>query len=1756
MITRQTRNNGETQGEETIVSNEIESKETNFTSLVRKLAYFNRSTANVLESENGSDGINRQYTLLKNKLDEAHDLIQIIQGLKLDSGESDEAIDQWTQERKLKLQPYENAVGKLDERLKYDESKRKEKALDDKLREESVIRDWMRREEQEAENNKRIREENFALQLEEKKLEIAERKRVKPKLPDLQISKFQGTHLDWVRFWSLFSTQIDQTSIPDEAKFSYLKELVIPKVRATIEKLPADGAGYKKAKEFLEQRYGDPSEVVNAHVQEILSLPIITGNSRPNIHNFYDNLLGHVQALETLGKLEQVAGNVRMTLDKLVGIRADLIRTEKDWKNWTFTELVEALRQWVERNPLQPGDKDGGQHPKFKRRDNQFAANDHLKQRQCVYCENNSHRSVECTKVVDVGERKKILSIKRRCFNCTGEKHRASECKSKIQCYKCKRKHHTSICDKAEPNPAMCQPNQSSVIYPVVVIEVEGIKCRALLDTGSGNSYVSSTLMNLTKKKPARQEIKTIEMMLHTTTKKIDVYNVQITNVNKTFQMSSEVSCVDRPVLLTLPNPRYREVIANNPHLEGVEMDDVDSKPMLPVHMILGASDYSRVKTTTPAKVGDDGKPVAEKTRLGWIIMSQGRETNHSYLMLTKSTPEDYMELCSLDVLGLEDRPEGDQTTVLEEFKEQLTRREDGKYETALPWKASHPKLPTNLSVARPRFQSLLKRLEKQPALLETYHQIIEDQVEQAIVEIAPTKPEGKHEHYIPHKPVVREQAESTKVRIVYDASAKVNEDSPSLNDCLEIGPPLQRKLLDILLRNRVKPVLLAGDIKQAFLQIVIRETERDALRFLWINDLQSKEEKIYRMTRVMFGLGPSPFILGGTLNVHIEKYSQDYPVCVRELEDGTYVDDINITGDTVEETREIKENAVKILGEGEFQLHKWHSNAAELESDVNEDGETTYAKESLGTTPSETKLLGLSWNKLDDTLSVTFPPHENEVTKRVVLRTMARIYDPLGLAAPILLTAKVIFRDICDFKLRWDADLPEQLKRRWEKWLESLPVQLTMPRAIPRDIGVVTELILHGFADASLLGCCAVIYAVVKQIGTTSQGFLISKARLAKRDLTIPRLELVSCHMLSNLLHNVLKVLSHLHIAGVFGWTDSTVCLQWIQGQGRYKQFVSNRVEKINKKEGITWKYVPSHENPADIGSRGSSKLETNEVWMSGPSWLDNPDSWPEQIVAKPTDASESESRIIKTVMKATVQRKSDVIDDLLEKTVLWKTVRILAWVKRFAVNCRRSKRISGPLTTAETENQLKFLIKRAQGDGENSDQFKEHSQRLNLQKNEEGIYVCKGRIQGDYPIYLPSNHLLSLKIVERAHLCTLHGGVGLTMSKVRDEFWIPTLRSLVKKVIGKCYGCKRFYTTPMPAPPQGNLPKERTEGEIPFEVTGVDYAGPIYYKGIGGADRKSYVVIYTCSLTRGLHLEILPNMSCEEFLMSLKRFIAARGRPKKIISDNGKTFVAAASWMKKVVRNEKLQGYLSEHGVRWQFNLSKASWWGGMFERMVSIVKHALYKVVGSAKLTFKELQDVMLDIQLVLNNRPLSYCEDDIQLPMLTPNMMIFGKANYLMELSPEDIEERDLRKRAKYLKKCKDALWQRWKREYMRALRERHNLTHDGKEKELRRGDVMLIKGDEKNRGLWKIGIVEQLIPGRDGVVRGVKLRAGKSFMERPIQFLYPLELHCDRENRQETVPLNPAANEFKPKRRAAVDARRNIEVIYNHEEEEL
>ena len=178
---------------------------------------------------------------------------------------------------------------------------------------------------------------------------------------------------------------------------------------------------------------------------------------------------------------------------------------------------------------------------------------------------------------------------------------------------------------------------------------------------------------------------------------------------------------------------------------------------------------------------------------------------------------------------------------------------------------------------------------------------------------------------------------------------------------------------------------------------------------------------------------------------------------------------------------------------------------------------------------------------------------------------------------------------------------------------------------------------------------------------------------------------------------------------------------------------------------------------------------------------------------------------------------------------------------------------------------------------------------------------------------------------------------------------------------------------------------------------------------------------------------------------------------------------------------------------------------------ETKIGLVKNVFNKVIGCGLLSWQELEEVLLDVEITLNDRPLSYVEDDVVLPILTPNFMMFPTTNILPDLQPHYIADVGLWRRAKHLRQCKNATWKRWSNEYLRSLREKHNLKHSGKSCTLAVGDVVIIKSEEKNRVRWPLGIVKELYPGRDGVVRAVKVRSGRNFLERPLQHLYPLEL---------------------------------------------
>ena len=203
---------------------------------------------------------------------------------------------------------------------------------------------------------------------------------------------------------------------------------------------------------------------------------------------------------------------------------------------------------------------------------------------------------------------------------------------------------------------------------------------------------------------------------------------------------------------------------------------------------------------------------------------------------------------------------------------------------------------------------------------------------------------------------------------------------------------------------------------------------------------------------------------------------------------------------------------------------------------------------------------------------------------------------------------------------------------------------------------------------------------------------------------------------------------------------------------------------------------------------------------------------------------------------------------------------------------------------------------------------------------------------------------------------------------------------------------------------------------------------------------------------------------MELSEFLGSLKRFIARRGRPKIIYSDNGTTFKAASMWLKKVQSDQQMNNFLSERSVQWKSNLSLAPWWGGQYERLTGLFKRAFYKSVGNGMLTLEKLEDVVLDVEVALNDRPLSYLEDDIELPVLKPNSMLNIKPGQVPVLEAHHLEDKELWKRAKILRKCKEVMWKRWIREYVRSLCERH-VDGGGQQASVpRKGSAVIIQDD--------------------------------------------------------------------------------------------
>ncbi|XP_073249615.1 uncharacterized protein [Porites lutea] len=1477
----------------------------------------------------------------------------------------------------------------------------------------------------------------------------------------------------------------------------------------------------------------------------------------------------------------------------------------------------------------------------------------------CVYCQ-GKHWSDECKKYATVAARKE--KIKGQCFICLKPGHHQKDCKANKVCVHCqqKNKHHRSLCiNKFQEKPAETAHVVTETISPVTdntllasdeqvlmqtaTVEVENLEksgkqtIRLLLDTGSQRSYIteqladklqlpikgSETLTVYTFNTSKPRQLQTPVTELRLLTKDGSSLHLRV-NVVPKITGTLQRACFDTKKIEHL--------------LKDITLADSipTSKETASIELLLGSDYYCdiffgdiQMKQVVPGL-----NLMASK--LGWIltgrIKCQEAQSAPSISMLTYTSSPVSAHLAAqfnVQTLPAEQKPQlddfwkletlgisepvsvNDDDQALQKFNDTV-RFEDGRYQVTWPWKKESPSLPTNYQLALGRLRCLTNRLAKNPERLTKYDAVIQDQLHKGIVEIVPDEESvNTLKHYIPHHEIVTPEKTTTKIRIVFDASAKTKKGSQSLNENLHRGPIILEDLCGLLMRFRINRVALIADVEKAFHQVGLQPEDRDVTRFLWLKDatkptLENNVQEL-RFTRVPFGMISSPFLLAATVKYHLNK--ADTPVA-KKISDNMHVDNMVTGVATSEQAVEFYKEAKSLFQSSSMNLREWASNSKEFLQNIPESDQTR------GDTM---KILGTTWNMTSDTIFVNGSETSScpVTSKREALQSISRIYDPLGFFSPVTLNGKLFLQELWKNELDWDETLSELQQQQWYKIQDDHTPLSSIP--VPRYIGIGTENKLFCFTDASAKAYSAAVYLYSSVGRTANVNLVFSKARVAPtKQLSIPRLELLAVVIGTRCLNYVTEQLQ-LTVTDRVLWTDSQCVLHWMKSHKPLPVFVQNRLKEIKSHKDIKFRYVTTTQNPADLATRGVSAeaLIDNQLWWHGPSWLsDDETKWPswdfQQIDDNTLDQMAKQAgspqimyetpALIEMENKQEHSVKPVAPFELNEKnySCLTRLLRVTAWALRFILKVKKKSTGKEELQAEEIE-QAKLMWERHVQNSSFSSEInavKKNTKnnlkdQLSLQLDQNGILRCHGRMIREnlpessiFPKLLPKNHAFTSLLINSFHDKLMHAGVSHTLSAIRREFWIPQGRTTVRNVLLNCRRCRRHQGGPYKMPKMAPYPPSRIEESSPFTYTGLDYLGPLYVK-VNGVTQKVWVCLFTCLAVRAVHLEVIHDLSAQQFVLCLRRFIARRGKPKEIISDNASQFKLAKSTVEEAwqfaTTSPDTQSYLANEGITWSFIIELAPWMGGFYERLVGLVKQALRKSIGKICLNIVQLETILTEIEAVINSRPLVYVGADLKSGFaLTPGdfLSLNPKTGVsFLETEDEQLQDPDFVEKLSSAKKLLETwkkgqkhlntFWKLWFDEYVLSLRERSQKYLKAPRVQAKvqptKGDVVLLK-ESSPRGTWKLAMIEEIITSKDNEVRAATIRtATGKLLNRPLNFLCPLECaEVKQESNECTEPrssseeqhdvpkqksgIEPA--EKRPLRRAAAEARRKLNRLLN------
>ncbi|XP_063989736.1 uncharacterized protein LOC135168999 [Diachasmimorpha longicaudata] len=1278
---------------------------------------------------------------------------------------------------------------------------------------------------------------------------------------------------------------------------------------------------------------------------------------------------------------------------------------------------------------------------------------------------------------------------------------------------------------------------QPSVLLATALVKAASprgylIDARVLIDQGSEISFITDNLVHQLHLKRAHSTLELIGIggTPSGTTRGVVPVVLHSTIGNQQVEITAHIL-----KKLTTRLPSFSCSTARIGSLQDLQLADPDYLKPGPIDIIIGSDNYGRIikekviKSTSTQLVG-------QQTAFGWIISGpincQGCSPRISLTAVRSSANEQLLEL--LQKFWVQEEinnamechelsPEDHQCEM--HFQSTHSRDETGRYVVRLPLKTSATALGDSRLKATRQLHSVMRRLQKDEAYSALYKAFIREYHQLNHLQEAPETPEPSPAYYLPHHGVLRDDAITTKLRVVFNGSS-ASSTGISLNDILYSGGKLQVDAVNVLTWVRKHQFVFGTDIVKMFRQIRVHQDDWDLQRILWLNE--DNEEITYQLTTVTYGLNCSPWISLRVLQQLVEDEGHRFPAAVETLRKGRYVDDIYGGADSIDQLKEIATQLQGLCEAGGFPLQKWSSNSPEAlqQLGLSPQNSTVHFEEAI------TKVLGLCWQQSTDTFKYKAKNFTSKTfTKRSVLSEIAQIFDPLGFIAPVVILGKIFIQSLWRLKLKWDDPLPTDYVRQWRKFRAEINELDKI--SIPRWLRLSTESIniqLHGFADASKSAMSAVVYIRSKKLNEpTSTIIVCAKTRVAPlKEMTIPRLELTAALLLTRLAKTTHQMLE-LNNVETHLWSDSSVALAWISSHpSRWKEFVHNRVAEIQKTlPEATWRHISGKENPADCASRGIStnQLIEHPLWWSGPDWLNlEPDQWPQSTIDVPAEVSMEAKPSPAHPVAAEVN--VNALAELLDRySALSKVLQVSATINRAINRFRRQPTPQTPVLTPDELNKARlFWVKLTQK------QFfasairtlrRDHQLPTGHQLakmtpflDELGIMRVGGRLRNAqldademHPIILPRQSRLTTLVINEAHQRALHGGTQLTLAITRQKYWIIGGRGTVRSHILHCVICTR-YRAQRAQQLMGQLPTARVSPSRAFLHTGVDYAGPmpiLKWRPTNAQPAAVHIAVFVCLSTSAVHLELVTRQSTDAFIAAFKRFTGRRGIPQVMYSDNGSNFEGAAGVLHRLYNeespeNQQIQAALATNGTRWSFIPPRAPHFGGKWEAAVKSTKYHLKRTLGTTTLTYEELNTILIQIEACLNSRPISPMSDDPDdLQSLTPGHFLIGEPLQLIP-EPSYLDDNPSKMhRWNVITQKIQQFWSRWSKECLQRYLAIYKWNQ--RQENIKVGDMVLVVNENFPPARWPLARVTAVHPGDDGLTRVATVKTAYSEVAR-------------------------------------------------------